>query len=73
MHSKFVGHSTEIVWQSKIKGPLKQKSIWEISLDFPFEVKKNLFLIWYSILKFGYAGSSSETFGNFGDSVIQFS
>ena len=22
-HSKFVGHSTEIIWQSKIKGPLK--------------------------------------------------
>ena len=22
MHSKFVGHSTEIIWQSKIKGPL---------------------------------------------------
>ena len=22
MHSKFVGHSNEIIWQSKIKGPL---------------------------------------------------
>ena len=21
MHSKFVGHSTEIIWQSKINGP----------------------------------------------------
>ena len=27
MHSKFVGHSTEIIWQSKIKGPLPDKKL----------------------------------------------
>ena len=26
-NSKFVGHSTEIIWQSKIKGPLRSVMI----------------------------------------------
>ena len=30
-NSKFFGHSTEIIWQSKIKGPLSQPVIIDLN------------------------------------------
>ena len=34
-NAKFVGHSSEIIWQSKIKGPLKSKLIEMALENFP--------------------------------------
>ena len=45
-NSKFVGHSTEVIWQCKIRAPLKQINVvppgklWRASSIVPLESQK---------------------------------
>ena len=48
---KFVGHSTEIIQQSKIKGPLKAEIV---TLMIHFSISNNPFGTYHSVLRNGF-------------------